>query len=111
MADVKMVVFNNGLQLVGTLLEADGTTGKVKLEKPVQLVFLPEDPSTGQGKVNMAYTPFLQYVEEWKSGIAFSITDVLTVVTPAPELLNRYRTSFGSGIILPTGGGVVSPLS
>lgn len=111
MTEVKMLVFNNGLQIVGNLLEVDANTSKLTVEKPVQLVFLPEgqEGQEGQGKVNMAYAPFLQYTEEWKTGVKFSVADVLSVVTPAAELVNKYRTSFGSGIVLPTGSGVVSP--
>jgi hypothetical protein len=110
MADIKLLVFNNGLQLVGKLLEANAETGKVRVEKPVQLIFLPAD-NDPQGRVNMAYAPFLQYTEEWKTGVAFSISDVLSVATPAIELVNKYSASFGSGLILPTDGGVVSRMA
>ena len=103
---VKMIVFNNGLQLVGNVTDADGAEGKITVEKPVSLIFIPQSENPrAQDKVGMAFTPFLQYVEEWTTGIKFSIADVLTVATPAAELLNNYNATFGSGIVVP--GGIV----
>lgn len=107
MGHVKLIIFNNGLQIVGDLVEVDKETTKVVLKKPVQLFFTqaPEGHPT-QGKVGMAFTPFLQYTEEWEQGIGFSISDVLSVVTPTIELLNNYNSSFGSGLVLPATSGL-----
>jgi len=99
---VKLIVFNNGLQIVGDLIDTDKANGKVVVEKPVSLIFVPRsEADQAQGKVGMAFAPFMQYAEEWKTGITFSVTDVLTVLTPTTEVLNNYNTNFGSGIVLP----------
>jgi len=104
MSVVKMVVFNNGLQLVSELVDADKSTGKLLLKKPVSLVLIPRgEAEVSQGKVGMAFTPFMQYTEEWELGIPVSISDVLTVLTPTKDLVSNYTMNFGSGLILPGG--------
>ena len=44
------------------------------------------------------FSPFLEYAEEFRSGIKFKLEDVLTTNTPVTELENQYNTVFGSGI-------------
>jgi len=111
MSDVKLVLFNNGLQLVGEFTEVDATIGKVTIKKPVQLVIGPRtEAEAAQGKVGMAFTPFMQYTVEWESGVVFSANDILSVLTPMADLVNNYSTNFGSGLVLPGGAsGLVLP--
>lgn len=106
MGDVKLVVFNNGLQIIGVYESKDIEKNSINLIKPVQLMMVPNSqPGAKEGQVGMAFAPFLQYTEEWSTGVPFVIADVLTVVTPMRELLNSYNTSFGSGLVL--AGGLV----
>lgn len=107
MSDLRLVVMNSGLQLIGELT-LDPENNKVILSKPAQLIFAPRsEEDAAAGKMGMALTPFLHYVNEWERGIPLSILDVLTVVTPSTEIANHYRTLYGSNIILPPGAGLV----
>ena len=103
---VKLIMFNNGLQVLGTFEKKDEDGKSVVLSKPVQLVMVPtQDQTAKPGQVNMAFAPFLQYTEEWDKGMSFMVADILTVVTPARDLENNYNTTFGSGLMLPPGIG------
>jgi hypothetical protein len=103
---VKLVVFNNGLQIMGDLVDKDEEKKAVLISKPVQLIMVPnQDPAASKGQVGMAFAPFLQYTEEWERGVSFVVGDILTVGTPQIELLNSYNTTFGSGLLLPPGVG------
>ena len=46
----------------------------------------------------MGFAPFLEYAQEFKSGIKFNMSDVLCITTPVRELENQYNQVFGSGI-------------
>lgn len=46
----------------------------------------------------MGFAPFLEYAEEFKTGIKFKMNDILCITTPVRELLNQYNQVFGSGI-------------
>jgi hypothetical protein len=107
MSDVRLVVLNNGLQLVGVFEGKDEESHSIKLSSPVQLIIIPQgQDAAGKGnQVGMAFAPFLQYTEEWKSGLKFVVSDVLTVATPVRDLVNSYQQSFGTGLVLPPGVG------
>lgn len=105
MSEIRLFVFNNGMQIVGDLVSKDSATGKIVVKKPVQLVMVPREPgqvSKSKNEVGMGFAPFMQYSEEWEAGVPFSATDLLTVLTPVRELGNNYSANFGSGIVLPT---------
>jgi hypothetical protein len=72
-------------------VELDKTTIKVK--QPVQVVMQP----TKEGPM-MAFSPFIEYSEEFRTGIEIDINDVLCITTPVVELQNQYNQVFGSGI-------------
>ena len=98
----KLIVFNNGLTIIGQLETKDATS--VTISKPVQLVTLPnQEPGAKPGQVGMAFAPFLQYTKEWEDGIPFVVADILTVVSPVTDLENSYSTAFGSGLVIPPG--------
>ena len=63
------------------------------LKEPVQVIMQP----TKEGPM-MAFSPFLDYCEEFKTGISIQKADVLCVTTPMRELENQYNQVFGSGI-------------
>jgi hypothetical protein len=66
---------------------------QVELKEPVQVVVQP----TKEGPT-IAFVPFLEFCEEFKSGIKISLEDVLCITEPVTELRNQYNHIFGSGI-------------
>jgi hypothetical protein len=46
----------------------------------------------------MGFAPFLDYAEEFLTGIKISMNNVLCLNTPSTELANQYNKVFGSGI-------------
>lgn len=105
---VKILMFNNGLQIIGDVTNKDTTGNAVIVTKPVQLVFAPSEDPSKKGSSSLGFAPFLQYAEEWKTGVSFMVADILTVATPMVELLNGYNQTFGSGLVLPGG---ISPIT
>ena len=50
----------------------------------------------------MGFAPFLEFAQEFKSGIKIGMDNVLCVTTPTRELENKYNEVFGSGIQIAT---------
>jgi hypothetical protein len=46
----------------------------------------------------MAFSPFLDYCQEFKTGIRIHEDDILCITTPMREVENQYNQIFGSGI-------------
>lgn len=89
--NVKLVTLKTNHTL---LAEVDCTDdNQVVLKQPVQLVIQP----TKDGPM-MGFNPFLDYAEEFLTGIKVSMDAVLTINTPTIELVNQYNKVFGSGI-------------
>jgi hypothetical protein len=65
----------------------------ITVKKPVQVIVQP----TKEGPM-MAFAPFLDYAEEFTTGIELYKSDILCVTTPNRELANQYSKMFGSGI-------------
>jgi hypothetical protein len=65
----------------------------VTVKEPVQVIMQP----TKDGP-NLAFAPFLEYAADFKTGINFSMNDVLCITLPIVELENQYNQVFGSGI-------------
>jgi hypothetical protein len=107
MGDIKLIVLNNGLQIMGEIVSTEAADasvygqGKVLVINPVSVVMVPSK-TPGQHQAQIGFGSFLEYVEEYKTGIPLHVTDILTVVTPVPDLLNHYKTLF-SGLVLPPG--------
>lgn len=104
MGDVRLIMLNNGLQLVGVYEGKEENSGSILLSSPVQLIIIPQKEGS-PNQIGMAFAPFLQYTEEWKTGIKFVVSDVLTVATPVRDLISSYNQTFGSGLVLPPGVG------
>lgn len=66
------------------------------IKQPVQVVSVP--PRSAQDPGSVAFSPFLEYAEEFKSGFQIKNEDILTTSTPVRELENQYNQIFGSGI-------------
>ena len=76
------------------LAETDCTSdNEVVVKQPVQVIMQP----TKDGPM-MGFAPFLDYSEEFKSGIKIPMSDVLCITTPIRDLLNQYNKFFGSGV-------------
>lgn len=74
-------------------LDSNSSAYDYVLKQPVQVVVQP----SREGPM-MAFVPFLEYCEEFKTGIKISKTDVLSITTPVREIENQYNKLFGSGI-------------
>lgn len=90
---IKLITFKTNQTLIGDVTE-DRDIFKIK--EPVQVVSVPPRSQNDPGGI--AFSPFLEYSEEFKTGITIYKTDVLTITTPVVELQNQYNTIFGSGI-------------
>jgi hypothetical protein len=68
----------------------------VTIKEPVQVVQIPPRAANDTGSI--AFSPFLDYTNEFRSGIQIIKNDILTTTTPILELENQYNSIFGSGI-------------
>lgn len=88
---IKLITLKTGQTLIAQL---DCTGEKeISLKEPVQVIL----QNTQQGPM-MGFAPFLDYAEEFLTGIKISMEDVLCLTTPTKELTNQYNKVFGSGI-------------
>jgi len=72
------------------------STSTITIKQPVQVVSVPPRSATDPGSV--AFSPFLEYADEFKTGFTIKNEDILTTSTPVRELENQYNQIFGSGI-------------
>lgn len=68
----------------------------ITVKQPVQVVSVPPRSANDPGSV--AFSPFLEYADEFKTGFKINSSDVLIISTPVRELENQYNQIFGSGI-------------
>jgi hypothetical protein len=87
---IKLVTFKTNHTIMGNI---EHHNNDINIKEPVQVIMQP----TKDGPV-MAFAPFLDYCNEFKTGIVISKEDVLCVTTPVVELENQYNQVFGSGI-------------
>jgi hypothetical protein len=90
---IKLITLKTNHTLIGDVDCVSDT--EITLKEPVQVVMQP----TKEGPM-MAFSPFLDYCDEFKTGIKLSMTDVLCITTPVRELENQYNSVFGSGITI-----------
>jgi hypothetical protein len=90
---IKLITFKTNHTILGKVSE-EGDFYSVK--EPVQVVSIPPTSSNPEGGI--AFSPFIEYSEEFKTGIKISKSDVLTVNSPVVDLENQYNRIFGSGI-------------
>ena len=90
---VKLITLKTNHTILADVSEDKET---FKLKEPVQVVSVPPRSQSDQGGI--AFSPFLEYSQEFKTGITIYKMDVLSVTTPVTELLNQYNQIFGSGI-------------
>lgn len=90
---IKCVTFKTNQTVLGDITENGDT---VTIVEPVQVVSVPQRAANEAPQ--LAFSPFLDYTEEFKKGIVFKRTDILTITEPVIELRNQYNTIFGAGI-------------
>lgn len=88
---IKCITLKTAQTLMG---EVDEAGSLVVIKKPVQVIVQP-----GQdGQPMMGFAPFLQFADEFESGIKLNYADTLCITTPVRELENQYNKMFGVGI-------------
>jgi hypothetical protein len=70
-------------------------SGGYTVKEPVQVIMQPSK----EGPM-VAFAPFLEFSQEFRTGITVSEDDVLCITTPVRELENQYNQVFGSGITI-----------
>lgn len=84
-----------------TIRDNDLGVDNVQIENPT-LISAMRNPQTGNVDVLMA--PFNPLSSE--KVVVLNKTHVLCQYEPVGEVINKYNTMFGSGLILPTNGGI-----
>ena len=92
---IKLITFKTNQTLLGEVTETDG---EILIKNPVQVISIPPRGQSDPGGI--AFSPFLEYSEEFKTGIKIKSQDVLTINSPIVELENQYNQLFGSGITI-----------
>lgn len=96
MSNIRVVTLSNGVNVVGDVVE--NTSTHIKIKEPVQIISMP--PRGTNDSSTIAFVPFLEYTDEFSSGIRLNQNDVMTINTPVREILNQYNKVFGSGITI-----------
>ena len=94
---LKTITLKTNHTLLGDISESEDV---IKMKQPVQVVSVPPSQQNPQGGI--AFAPFLEFTDEWKTGIELDLEDILTINSPVLELQNQYNTIFGSGIQIAT---------
>lgn len=88
---IKLITFKTNQTIMGEIEEV--MEGVYSVKQPVQVVMQP----TKEGPA-IAFLPFLEFAQEFKTGIKIPKSEVLVVTSPITELENQYNQIFGSGI-------------
>ena len=91
---IKLITLKTNHTLLGDVI-IDGDK-PVKIKQPVQVVSVPPRSQNDSGGI--AFSPFLEYSQEFKTGIELQCSDILVITNPVVELENQYNSIFGSGI-------------
>lgn len=101
MNGIKLVTFKTNHTIMGDVSISEDAISEdevtVTIKQPVQIISVPPSAKNPEGG-GIAFAPFLEFSEEWTTGLEFEIYDILTINTPVVELLNQYNSIFGSGI-------------
>ncbi len=95
MANVTLIKFLGGEEVLGEVLSEDATTITVK--NPVRIVVIPDQLNPKTPQVGLA--PYLQFSETKE--LTFNRNLVITTATPLTEFVNQYNGLFG-GIQIPS---------
>jgi len=92
---IKLITFKTNHTILGKVTD-EVEYDFITIKEPVQVVSIPPSASNPDGGI--AFSPFLEYSEEFKTGIKVNKNDILTMNQPLVELENQYNRVFGSGI-------------
>lgn len=92
--NIKLITFKTNHTIMGEMVSENDTS--IKIKHCVQVVMVPPSAQNTQGGV--AFSPFIEYAEEFKTGFEIKKDDILMINSPIVELENQYNTVFGSGI-------------
>ena len=93
----KLITFKTNHTILGDVVE--GVSYSI-IKYPVQVVSVP--PQGPNEPSSIAFSPFVEYAEEFRTGFQIKNDDILIVSTPVKELMNQYSKIFGSGIQIAT---------
>jgi hypothetical protein len=89
---LKLVTFKTNQTILGDV-EQEYAGDLIVIKKPVQVA----TQVTKDGPM-LGFIPYLEYAQEFETGITIYRSDILTINSPVRELENQYNTMFGSGI-------------
>lgn len=80
-------------------------TSSMTLKRPVMVGIVPG--RTAQDKGQLGFNPYLEFSEEFESGITFRGEQIIHRLTPLTQVENAYRANYtDSGLVLPPQGGL-----
>jgi hypothetical protein len=91
MADIKLIKFASGEEIICTLVSETETTKSVK--QAVTLVYRPQEG----GKMTTGFAPHMPYSE---GQITIHNTAIQGIADVAQDVYNEYNRIFGSGIVV-----------
>jgi len=91
MADIKLIKFASGEEIICTIVSETETTKSIK--QAVTLVYRPQDG----GKMSVGFAPHMPYSE---GEITVHNTAVQGIAGVALDVYNEYNRIFGSGIVV-----------
>lgn len=89
---LKLITFKTNQTVLGDV-EQEYAGDLINIKKPVQVA----TQVTKDGPM-LGFIPYLEYAQEFETGITLHRSDILTINSPVRELENQYNTMFGSGI-------------
>ena len=93
----KLITFKTNHTILGDVVEGVSYT---VIKHPVQVVSVP--PQGLNEPSSIAFSPFVEYAEEFRTGFEIKNGDILMISTPVKEVVNQYSKIFGSGIQIAT---------
>jgi len=90
-----------GEEILGDVTQNETSADKVNITNPIQIAAL-SNQQTKNVDIHMA--PFVPLSAQ--KTITISLGNVLCQYEPVVEILNKYNSAFGSGIIIPSNSGI-----
>lgn len=94
MANIKVLRFMNGEELIGNLQRLDPVENIAEMENIAIVQVVP----TSESKMTIGLLPFAPYADE--KAHLFDARHITTIFTPNQDLINNYNRIFG-GIVVP----------
>jgi hypothetical protein len=88
---VKLITFKTNQTIIASVVVENNA--RITVKETVQVIVQPSKDGPMMG-----FSPFLEYAQEFKTGMTFDMSDVLCITSPMVELENEYNKLFGSGI-------------